>query len=46
MSLTRHRSATTDPRDFIADERTYLVAWADENGLEVSIKPAGADQAE
>ena len=28
--------------DFMADERIYLVAWGDENGLEVSIKPAGA----
>lgn len=44
MSLTRNRSATTDHTDFRADEKTYLVAWADEHGLEVSIKPAGGDE--
>jgi len=32
--------------DFRADERACLVAWADENGLEVSIKPTDADHAE
>jgi hypothetical protein len=32
--------------DFRADERACLVAWADENGLEVSITPAGANHAE
>ncbi len=32
--------------DFRADERRRLVAWADENVLEVSIKPAGTGQAE
>jgi len=46
MSLTRNRSTTTSRTDFMADERAYLVAWGDENGLEVFIKPAGADQAE
>jgi len=42
MFLTTHRSATTGHTDFRADERRRLMAWADENGLEVSIKPAGA----
>ena len=42
MSLTRNRATTTDRTDFTADERAYLVAWGDENGLEVSIKPAVA----
>lgn len=46
MSLTRNRSTTTSRTDFMADEMAFLVAWGDENGLEVSIKPAGADQAE
>lgn len=43
MSLASNRSATTDHVDFRADERARLVAWADEHGLEASIKPAGAD---
>ncbi len=46
MSLTTHRAATTGRTDFMANERTHIIAWADENGLEVSIKPAGADHAE
>ncbi len=46
MSLTTHCSAATGHMDFRADERRRLVAWADEHGLEVSIKPAGAGQAE
>jgi len=46
MSLTTHRSAATVHMDFRADERRRLVAWADEHDLEVSIKPAGAGQAD
>ena len=46
MSTTTHRSAATGHIDFRADERRRLVVWADENGLEVSIKPAGAGQSE
>jgi len=46
MSLTAYCSAATGHVDFRADERRRLVAWADENSLEVSIKPAGAGQAE
>ena len=46
MSLSKTRSVTTFRTDFMADERAYLAAWADVNGLEVSIKPAGADYAE
>ena len=46
MSLIAYRSVTADHTGFRAGERTRLVAWADENGLEVSIKPAGADYAE
>jgi len=43
MSLTTHRSATQAHVDFRADERAYLVAWADKNGLEASIEPAGGE---
>jgi len=46
MSLTAHRSVTADHTGFRIGERAHLVAWADENGLKVSIKPAGADHAE
>ena len=46
MSLTTHCSAATGHVDFRADERRRLVAWADENALEVSIKPASTSQAE
>ncbi len=46
MSLTTYRAAATSHMDFRADERRRLVAWAGKNGLEVSIKPAGAGQAE
>jgi len=46
MSLIAHRSVTADHTGFRVGERAHLVAWADENGLEVSIKPAGADHAE
>ncbi len=46
MSLIAHRSVTADHTGFRTGERAQLVAWADENGLEVSIKPAGADHAE
>jgi len=46
MSLTTHHFAATCHMDFRADERRRLVAWADENVLEVSIKPAGTAQAE
>jgi hypothetical protein len=46
MSLIAHRSVTADHTSFRAGERDRLVEWADENGLEVSIKPAGAHQAE
>ena len=41
MSLTTNRSATTAHVDFRAEERAKLVAWADNNGLEASIQPAG-----
>ena len=43
MSLTTNRTAETAHIDFRADERVKLVAWADKNGLEVSIQPAGGD---
>jgi len=43
MSLTTNRSATTAHIDFRADERAYLVAWADNNGLEASIEPANGE---
>ena len=43
MSLIAHRSVTADHTGFRAGERTRLVEWADETGLEVSIKPPGAD---
>lgn len=46
MSLTAYRSVTADHTGFRAGERAHLVAWADENGLEVSIQPAGAGQVE
>ena len=46
MSLVAYRSVTADHTGFRAGERARLVAWADENGLEVSIKPADADHAE
>ena len=46
MSLVAHRSVTADHTGFRAGERARLVAWADENGLEVSIQPTGADKAE
>ncbi len=46
MSLIAHRPATTGHMDFRADERARLVAWADEHGLEVSIRPASAGHAE
>ena len=46
MSLTAHRSVTADRAGFRADERASIVAWGDENGLEVSIKPPGADHAD
>ena len=46
MSLTTHCSAATGHMDFRADERRRLVAWADENALEVSIKPGSAGQAD
>jgi hypothetical protein len=45
MSPSKTRFVTTVRTDFMADERTYLAAWADVNGLEVAIKPAGAGQA-
>jgi hypothetical protein len=45
MSLTKNRAATTERTDFMADERAFLVAWGNENGLDVSIKPAVADLA-
>lgn len=40
MSLTLSRSLTTDRTGFMADEKTYLVEWGDETGLEVSFKQA------
>lgn len=43
MSLTVNRTATTAHIDFRADERASLVAWADKNGLEASVEPAGGD---
>ncbi len=43
MSQAMNPSAATDHVDFRADERARLVTWADKNGLEASIKPAGAD---
>ena len=46
MSLMTHRPAATDHIDFRIGERAGLMAWADENGLEVSITPAGTGQAE
>ena len=46
MSFTAHRSVTSDRAGFRADERASIVAWADENGLEVSIKPPCVDNAE
>ncbi len=46
MSFTTHHFAATCHTDFRADKRRRLVAWADKNVLEVSIKPAGAGQAE
>lgn len=45
MSRSKTRSVTPVRTDLMADERTYRAAWADVNGLEVSIKPAGAGQA-
>lgn len=45
MSHTANRIATADRADFIDAERAYLVAGCEENGLEVSIEPAGADLA-
>ncbi len=45
MSLIAYRSVTADHTGFRAGERAHLVAWADENGLEVSIEPIGADHA-
>ena len=46
MSLIAHRSVTADHTGFRIGERTRLLAWADESGLEVSITPASADHAE
>ena len=46
MSLVAHRPVMADHTGFRAGERARLVAWADENGLEVSIKPPGAEHAE
>ncbi len=46
MSSMTHRPAATDHIDFRIGERAGLMAWADENGLEVSITPAGPDHAE
>ncbi len=46
MSLVAHRSITADHTGFRAGERAHLVAWGDESGLEVSIKPPGADHSE
>ena len=46
MSFTTHHFAATCHVDFRADERHRLVAWADKNGLEVSIKPTSAAHAE
>jgi len=46
MSLIAHRSVTADHTGFRAGERNRLVAWADEKGLEVSIKPPSADHVE
>lgn len=46
MSSMTHRPAPTDHIDFRIGERAGLMAWADENGLEVSITPAGANHAE
>ncbi len=46
MSLTTQCSAATGHVDFRADERRRLVAWADENTLEVSIKPASVSQSQ
>ena len=46
MSLTAHCSITADYQVFRAGERARLVAWGDENGLEVSINPANTGQVE
>jgi len=46
MSLTQSRSRTTGRTGFMADERTYLVEWGDEAGLEVSFKLAVTESAE
>ncbi len=43
MLLTTNRTATTAHIDFRADERAKLRAWADRNGLEVSIQPAAGE---
>jgi hypothetical protein len=43
MSMTKHRNATVDRTGFLAAERAYLIAWGDEEGLEVSIKQAAGD---
>ncbi len=45
MPLTISRSANTIAGDFIAAEVTHLMDWADQHGLEIAIKPAGADVA-
>lgn len=45
MPLTVARPANTIAGDFIAAEVTHLMAWADQHGLDVAIKPASADVA-
>lgn len=45
MPLTIARAANPIAGDFIAAEVTHLMAWADQHGLDVAIKPAGADVA-
>lgn len=42
MSLTTDRQAATAPTVLTADERACIVAWGDEHGLEVAIKPPSA----
>ncbi len=43
MPLAISRSTNAIAGDFIAAEVTHLMAWADQHGLEVAIKPVGAD---
>jgi len=45
MSLSTNRLADTIPADFTAAEWAHLKVWADQHGLDVALRPAGADGA-